>query len=169
MLLLPWLHNSEEWEHTPVVAAQAPDDIDDSREFVAKTRLMFDVMKLAIKTYSTRLISLFVDSTVIHNITHHGGRPEAIAELRAKEEEDETLLDGSMVLYGTPMSSANSHSNVNLPVLLAGGGFKYGQYLNSDNENIYPLASTLDGGRIPMDRRKGHCPPWCECGDAVPG
>ena len=155
------LHSSEEWEHKPkpVVAAQAPDDIDDAREFVAKTRLMFDVMKLALETDSTRIISLFVDTTVIHNITHHGGRPEVVAELRAKEEgqfaalaaflsalaatkeEGETLLDRSMVLYGTPMGSANSHSNVNLPVLLAGGGFKHGQHLAFDKVNNYPLAN----------------------------
>ena len=155
------LHSSEEWEHKPkpVVAAQAPDDIDDSREFVAKTRLMFDVMKLALETDSTRIISLFVDTTVIHNITHHGGRPEVVAELRAKEEgqfaalaaflsalaatkeEGETLLDRSMVLYGTPMGSANSHSNVNLPVLLAGGGFKHSQHLAFDKVNNYPLAN----------------------------
>jgi hypothetical protein len=117
------------------------------------------VMKLALETDSTRIVSLFIDTTVIHNITHHGGRPEAIAELRAKEEgqfdalagflsalggtkeEGETLLDRTMVLYGTPMGSANSHSNVNLPVLLAGGGFKHGQHLAFDKENNYPLAN----------------------------
>jgi hypothetical protein len=46
-----------------------------------------------------------------------------------------------MVLYGTPMGSANSHSNVNLPVLLAGGGFKHGQHLSFNKENNYPLAN----------------------------
>jgi len=155
------LHSSEEWEHKPkpVVAAKAPDDIDDAREFVAKTRLMLDVMKLALETDSTRVISLFIDTTVIHSITHHGGRPEAITELRAKEEaqfaalgdfltalagtkeENETLLDRTMVLYGTPMGSANSHDNNNLPVLLAGGGFKHGQHLAFDTKNNYPLAN----------------------------
>ena len=155
------LHSSEEWEHKPkpVVTAKAPDDIDDAREFVAKTWLMLDVMKLALETDSTRVISLFIDTTVIHNITHHGGRPEAITELRAKEEaqfaalgaflaalaatkeENETLLDRTMVLYGTPMGSANSHSNVNLPVLLAGGGFKHGQHLAFDTKNNYPLSN----------------------------
>ena len=155
------LHSSEEWEHKPkpVVAAQAPDDIDDAREFVAKTRLILDVMKLALETDSTRIISLFVDTTVIHPITHHGNRPEVVAELRAKEEaqfaalaaflaalaatkeEGETLLDRTMVLYGTPMGSANSHSNTNLPVLLAGGGFKHGQHLAFDKVNNYPLAN----------------------------
>tara|TARA_B110000305_G_scaffold92986_1_gene104826 strand:+ start:5632 stop:6117 length:486 start_codon:yes stop_codon:yes gene_type:complete len=124
-----------------------------------KPRLMFEVMKLALETDSTRIISLFIDTTVIHNITHHGGRPEAIAELRGKEEaqfdalndflaalaatkeEDESLLDRTMVLYDTPMGSANSHSNVNLPVLLAGGGFKHGLHLGFDKDNNYPLAN----------------------------
>ena len=155
------LHSSEEWEHKPkpVVTAKPPEDIDDAREFVAKTRLMFGVMKLALETDSTRVISLYVDTTVIHNITHHGNRPEVVAELRAKEEgqfdaladflnslrgtreESANLLDRTMVLYGTPMGSANSHSNVNLPVLLAGGGFKHGQHLAFDQMNNYPLAN----------------------------
>jgi hypothetical protein len=155
------LESSEAWEYKPKpkVDAQPPADIDDSREFVKKTRLMFDVMKLALETDSTRIITLFVDTTVIHNITHHGNRPEAIAELRAKEEgqfdalgdflamlgsskeEGRSLLDRTMVLYGTNMGSANSHSNVNLPVLLAGGGFKHGQHLAFDTKNNYPLTN----------------------------
>ena len=155
------LHSSEAWEQKPkpVISAKPPEDIEDSREFVAKTRLMFDVMKLALETDSTRILSLFIDTTVIHNITHHGNRPEAIAELRAKEEAQfdalngflsalaetkesgKSLLESTMVLYGTPMGSANSHSNVNLPVLIAGGGFKHGQHLAFDTTNNYPLAN----------------------------
>ncbi|RLT16679.1 MAG: DUF1552 domain-containing protein, partial [Planctomycetota bacterium] len=155
------LHSSEEWEYKPkpVVTAKAPEDIDDGKEFVAKTRLMFDVMKLALETDSKRLLSLFIDTTVIHNITHHGNRPEALSELRGHEEKQfdalngflnalaatkeqgEPLLERTMVLYGTPMGSANSHSNVNLPVLLAGGGFKHGQHLSFNKENNYPLAN----------------------------
>jgi hypothetical protein len=155
------LHSAEAWEYKPkpVVNEKPPEDIEDAREFVAKTRLMFGVMKLALETDSTRIITLFIDTTVIHNITHHGGRPEVIAELRAKEEgqfdaladfltalrgtkeQGETLLDRSMVLYGTNMGSANSHSNVNLPVLIAGGGFQHGQHLAFDTQNNYPLAN----------------------------
>jgi hypothetical protein len=155
------LHSAEAWEYKPkpVVTEKPPEDIEDAREFVAKTRLMFGVMKLALETDSTRIITLFIDTTVIHNITHHGGRPEVIAELRAKEEgqfdaladfltalkgtkeQGETLLDRSMVLYGTNMGSANSHSNVNLPVLIAGGGFQHGQHLAFDTTNNYPLAN----------------------------
>jgi len=155
------LHSAEEWEYKPKpkIDAPAPEDIDDAREFVRKTRLMFDVIKLALETDSTRLVSLFIDTTVIHNITHHGNRPEVLNELRGHEEkqfdalngfltsladtkeEGQSLLDRTMVLYGTCMGSANSHSNVNLPVLLAGGGFHHGQHLAFDTRNNYPLSN----------------------------
>ena len=155
------MHAAEAWEQRPkpVVAATEPTDITESLRFVERTSQMFDLMKLALETDSTRIISLFIDTTVIHNITHHGGRPEVIAELRAHEEgqfralnrflsslaespEDEaSLLDRTQVLYGTCMGSANSHSNVNLPVLLAGGGFRHGQHLAFDTNNNHNLAT----------------------------
>ena len=96
---------------------------------------------------------------MIHNITHHGNRPEVIQELRAHEEgqfrvlndfltslaqspeNGASLLDRTQVLYGTCMGSANSHSNANLPVLLAGGGFRHGDHLAFDTENNYPLSN----------------------------
>jgi hypothetical protein len=155
------LHGAQEWEDRPkpVVKAKAPDDNDDAREFVLRTKLTLDVVKLALETDSTRLVTLFVDTVVIHNITHHGNRPEVVAELREKEEGQldvlngflsglkgvgeggQSLLDRTMVLYGTCMGSANSHSNVNLPVLLAGGGFRHGQHLAFDTKSNYPLTN----------------------------
>ncbi len=155
------MHASEDWEQRPkpVVSARAPEDVQESMQFVARTRQFFDLIKLALETDSTRVVSLFVDTTVIHNITHHGNRPEVVAELRGHEERQfdalngfltalagspegpETLLDRTQVLYGTCMGSANSHSNVNLPVLLAGGGFRHGQHLAFDTVNNYPLSN----------------------------
>lgn len=167
--------SSETWEYKPKpqVNAQAPEDIEDGREFVKRSQLFFDVMKLALETDSSRIISFFIDTTVIHNITHHGNRPEVIEELRRHEEgqfgalagffealaetkeEGQSLLDRTMVLYGTCMGSANSHSNVNLPVLFAGGGFKHGQHLAFDQQNNYPLTnlfvSMLQRLGIPCD------------------
>ncbi len=155
------LSDSEAWEYKPKpkVDAQPPQENDDPKAFVERTRLMFEVVKLALETDSSRLISIFIDTTVIHNITHHGNLPEVLAELRGKEqaqfdalngflnalrdtqEGDHSLLDRTMVLYGTCMGSANSHSNVNLPVLLAGGGFRHGQHLAFDQQNNYPLTN----------------------------
>lgn len=155
------LRSSEAWEYKPKpkVNAAPPEDIADGREFAKRSELMFGVMKLALETDSTRIISFFIDTTVIHNLTHHGNRPEVLTELRAKEEGQfdalngfltllqdtpeagESLLDRTMVLYGTNMGSANSHSNLNLPVLLAGGGWKHGQHLAFDKTNNYPLTN----------------------------
>jgi hypothetical protein len=64
-----------------------------------------------------------------------------LTSLKESKEEGQSLLDRTMVLYGTCMGSANSHSNVNLPVLLAGGGFRHGQHLAFDTENNYPLSN----------------------------
>ena len=155
------MHSAEEWQHKPKpqVDAKAPDDISERNAFAPRTQLMFDVIKLALETDSTRIISLFIDTTGLHNLTHHGGRPEAIAELKQHElaqfdalnhflsslteagENDDQLLDRTMVLYGTCMGSANSHTNLNLPVLLAGGGFKHGQHLAFNAQNNYPLSN----------------------------
>jgi hypothetical protein len=155
------LAGAEDWEHKPKpkVVAQPPTDEKDHREFAKQTQIMFDVIKLALETDSSRLVTLFIDTTVIHNITHHGNRPEVLAELRAKEEsqfdalagflkvlagakeQGGTLLGRTMVLYGTCMGSANSHSNSNLPVLLAGGGFRHGRHLAFDKDNNYPLTN----------------------------
>jgi hypothetical protein len=153
--------SAEAWEYKPkpVVQAKPPEDIEDAKEFVQRTRVTLDVVKLALENDSTRLVSFFIDTTVIHAITHHGNRPEALAELSVHEtaqfaalndflnalaatkENGDSLLDRTMVLYGTCMGSASSHSNVNLPALLAGGGFKHGQHLAFDKVNNYPLTN----------------------------
>jgi hypothetical protein len=155
------MHSSEEWQYKPKpkVTALPPQDIMDNKQFVARTRLMFDIIKLALETDSTRILSLFIDTTLIHNLTHHGGRAEAITELKSHEvgqfgalndflsslnsvsESGQPMLDRTMVLYGTCMGSANSHTNLNLPVLLAGGGFRHGQHLAFDTKNNYPLSN----------------------------
>lgn len=152
---------SQEWENQPKpkVESQIPDENKDRMAFVSRSKTMFEMIRLALETDSTRVISLFIDTTVIHNITHHGNRPEILSELKSHElgqfnalndflselsdtkENDDTLLNRTMVLYGTCMGSANSHSNHNLPILLAGGGFKHGKHLGFDKNNNYPLTN----------------------------
>ncbi len=46
-----------------------------------------------------------------------------------------------MVLYGSNMGDANTHDNSNLPILLAGGGFKHGQHLAFDRVRNTPLSN----------------------------
>ena len=45
--------------------------------------------------------------------------------LKQVKEDGQSLLDRSMVLLGSNMGHAGKHSNTNLPVLLAGGGFRH--------------------------------------------
>ena len=92
-----------------------------------------------------------------HAISHHGKRPDILRQhekadrlqmkaldklftnLKGCQEGNETLLDRTMVLYGTNLGDANAHVTTNLPVLFAGGGFRHGRHLAFDRERNYPL------------------------------
>ena len=92
-----------------------------------------------------------------HNLSHHGKTEEKLAqlkvldewhmkllnelftELKAVEEGGESLLDRTMILYGSNLGDANAHSTINLPTLFAGGGFRHGQHLAFDRAQNYPL------------------------------
>ncbi len=96
-----------------------------------------------------------------HNISHHGkdenklkqlaeievGQMELLNELlqdlKDIEEADGTLLDHTMLLYGCHMGDANIHNNVNLPVILAGGGFQHGQHLKFNDQINSPLCNVF--------------------------
>ncbi len=134
----------------------------------ATMRLFYDLMHLAFQTDSTRLsTATFVHWGVPplegvnydhHNLSHHGKDPEKLKQLGLVEkdalkalgdfllklkntkEEGETLLDRTMVLAGSHMGSGH-HTVDNLPILLAGGGFKHGQHLAFDRANNKPLCN----------------------------
>lgn len=92
-----------------------------------------------------------------HSLSHHGKSPKKLAQLeaidrehmkqlgtlfshlKATKETGGTVLDHSMILYGSNLGNANTHVTTNLPVLFAGGGFKHGQHLAFDRERNYPL------------------------------
>ena len=62
-----------------------------------------------------------------------------LTKLRASQESGVTLLDQTQVLYGSNLGNGNNHDTRNLPILLAGGGFKHCQHLAFDNTNNEPL------------------------------
>jgi hypothetical protein len=92
-----------------------------------------------------------------HNLSHHGKTEEKLAQLKvldewhmkllnslfsdlkAVSEGGESLLDRTMILYGSNLGDANAHSTINLPTLFAGGGFRHGQHLAFDRAQNYPL------------------------------
>jgi hypothetical protein len=154
----------------PKVSVPQPQDIPGD-DILGRTRQLIDVIHLALQTDSTRAITLDMGgqagpvpgipgvSRGWHDLSHHGNDPGKIAELRLLEteftkivgyllgklkgtrEEGETLLDRTMVLFASNMGNASSHSTANLPILLAGGGFKHGAHLAFDRTNNTPLCN----------------------------
>lgn len=152
----------------PSVNVPPPTDVQNAADFVARTQLMFDLAHLALQTDSTRVITLAIAGhnsvppvkgiTIDwHNLSHHGKDPEKLSQLRVIELEQMKLLAGfltklksskevggdllanTMVLYGSNLGNASSHDTRNLPMLLAGGGFRHGQHLAFDDKQNYPL------------------------------
>ena len=52
-----------------------------------------------------------------------------------------SLLDNTSVLFGSNLGNANAHHARTLPILLAGGGFKHGQYVAYDQSDNTPLSN----------------------------
>jgi hypothetical protein len=164
---------SQQWQRTPKPdpPTEMPTDPTDQTAYMEKTRLMYQMARLAFETDSTRSISLLLDSnnspTIsvkgaeitdgYHNLSHHGRSEkklkqleaidvahmrllsELITDLKSTDEPSGTLLDGAMVIYGSNFGNANKHTTDNMPVLLAGGGFRHGQHLAFDRQDNYPL------------------------------
>jgi hypothetical protein len=95
-----------------------------------------------------------------HPLSHHGNDPDKIArmakinrfhvslfteflqKLKATPDGDGTLLDHTLLLYGSGMGNPNVHDHVNLPILVGGGtvhGMKGGRHIRF--EQPAPLAN----------------------------
>src|SRR5436190_22419399 len=62
-----------------------------------------------------------MDKLAILNTYHVTMMSYLIAKLKATPDGDGTLLDHSMVLYGSGMGNSNQHDHEDLPVVLIGG------------------------------------------------
>ena len=51
-----------------------------------------------------------------------------LRSLRETDERGESILDTTSVILTSNLGNASSHSNRNMPVLFAGGGFRHGQH-----------------------------------------
>jgi hypothetical protein len=161
------LEMGKRWSTVPKPAppmAEPPDT-----GLVTDLPVLYDIIALALQTDSTRIATLEIGGSYeskalgirqdYHALSHHGQKPEKIADLLKLEkyqteqfarflgklksiaDGDGNLLDHTMVLFGSGMGNANAHTNTNLPMIFAGGGFKHGEH------RVYP-ASGL--GRQPL-------------------
>lgn len=154
----------------PKVEAEPPKDITDKADAIGKQRLMNDMIAMALRTDSTRTITFQLSGMNAvpaipgvgqdwHNLSHHGKDQNKIdelkiieeaefdvfndflAQLKSIEENGRSLLDHTAILFGSNLGNASSHNWRNLPIILAGGGYRHGSYVAHDAEDNTPLAN----------------------------
>ena len=109
-----------------------------------------------------------------HDLSHHGGDPKKHAKLRtinrfhveqfayllgklkAINEGPGSVLDSSMIVYGSGISDGDRHNHDNLPILVCGKGggtIKSGGHINVTPQPLNNLyLSMLDRMGVPVDR-----------------
>lgn len=165
------LVRNEAWlnKPKPQVKYDAP-KADPSVNLIDKREtLWFDLIRLAFQTDSTRVILLTVGEAgradinglnlEHHDASHHGKDESKIEQLALIEETElklfskflgnmkeiresnATLLDHTSVLYASNLGNASAHTSDNLPIFVAGGGFKHQGHVAKDSKNNTPLSN----------------------------
>jgi hypothetical protein len=165
------LQQDERWSRTPRPRVDFPPPTSElgGAQLVARSRQWFDIIYLALQTDSTRVVTLHLgsqDQTGVNKVTlahhdasHHGQEPSKVEQLALIEEAEirvfgdflgklkesregeHTLLSRTMVLYTSNLGNSSSHDNSNLPILLAGGGFRHRGHLGFDRRNNVLLSN----------------------------
>ncbi len=133
--------------------------------------LLYELIALALQTDATRVATLEIGGDFLpqdlgidksyHGLSHHGNDEAAIkhlitleayqieqfgkfvARLSRLEDGERTLLDSTAVLFGSGIGDANSHKNSDLPIVLAGGGYRHGEFrkIPAAGPNKVPLCN----------------------------
>ncbi|MEY4482741.1 MAG: hypothetical protein RL693_193 [Verrucomicrobiota bacterium] len=165
------LLRSEAWVNRPKpsVDYQAPKADPNGEEIVARETLWFDITRLAFQTDSTRVILLTMGDAGRpkleglnlghHDASHHGKDETKIEQLAMIEETelkqlsrflttmqqaregDTSLFDSTSILNVSNLSNASAHTCENLPIILAGGGYKHQGHVLKDLKNNTPLSN----------------------------
>lgn len=177
----------QQWVNTPKPGV--PPLMERATTFHENLDIMFELTALALEHDSTRVITIELPAGGLpivlgennlrgyHGQSHHGKDPEVVDELVRIElmhmrslgkfisrmnktiDGEQSLLDQTQILFGSGLGNGSSHSNKNLPVLLAGGGLAHrGEDLNFGNDSA-PLSnafvSMLQKMGIEVDRFAG--------------
>jgi len=168
----------------PEVSYELPSNANEMN-FVDRIPLYYDLIALALQTDSTRVITLELSelgpnlgglpiARGYHQLTHHGKVESYLTELSiiemfhmtqfarfldqlrgVTEINGKTLLDNTMTLLGSGMGNASSHSNIDLPLLLAGGGFRHGSHLSFEKNDSRPSSTPASNLFVSMLQRFG--------------
>jgi hypothetical protein len=143
---------------------EAPFDKPANRNTVDDLPMLYELIALALQTDATRIATLEIGGSFLpqhlgidqsyHSLSHHGNKEEAVAHLIKLEtyqiehfgkfldrlaqvrDGEGTLLDSTAVLFGSGMGNGNSHTNSDLPVILAGGGYQHGRFRKLASEGV---------------------------------
>jgi hypothetical protein len=164
-----WVKRPKPTVTEPAPNENYPSPFANRSDSIGRAKMLFQLAKLAVQTDSTRVVSIFIrgmdEKPPIegineghHGLTHHGRNPEKIEQLKIVEkvtmgafrellislrdtkEGTASLLDSTQVLIGSNLGDASGHGTTNLPILLAGGGYRHGQHIAGDTGNNTPLA-----------------------------
>ncbi|MEN8783626.1 MAG: DUF1552 domain-containing protein [Akkermansiaceae bacterium] len=142
----------------------APFDKPAIKNTVDDLPMLYELIALALQTDSTRIATLEIGGSFLpqnlginksyHSLSHHGNKEDAIANLikletyqieqygkflarlAAIQDGEGTLLDSTSVLFGSGIGSGNSHTNSDLPIIVAGGGYKHGDFKKVESKGI---------------------------------
>lgn len=147
------IERQQQWINTPKPGV--PPLLSRPTTFHQNLDLMFELTALALQHDSTRVASIELPAGGLpitiggeqlsgyHGQSHHGKDPKVVEELvrieqmhtrslskfitRLKGIDDggASLFDRTQVLFGSGLGNGSSHSNKNLPVLVAGGDLKH--------------------------------------------
>jgi len=164
-----WVNRPKPTVDDPQPNEGYPSPFADRSDSIGRSRVMLGLIRLALKTDSTRVATLFIrgmdDKPPIdgvteghHGLSHHGRNPAKIEQLKIIEKAEMTvfrdflqslrdtpeaggnLLDSTQVLIGSNLGDASGHGTTNLPVMLAGGAYKHGRHIAGDVKQNTPLS-----------------------------
>jgi hypothetical protein len=128
---------------------------------LAQLAFQADLTRLATIYYigTTKTPSKPGESFAYHDLSHHGQDSGKInkltllerdimsecgkflGRLKKPDESGTRLIDNTIAVVGAGMGNASSHDATNLPILVAGGGFKHGQHIAHDPTSPPPLCN----------------------------
>jgi hypothetical protein len=159
----------QRWSSLP--KPPAPFERPTNKSKVQDLPMLYELIALALQTDSTRIATLEIGGDFLpqdlgidksyHGLSHHGNDEAAIKHLIALEtyqieqfgkflariaklqDGERTLLDSTSVLFGSGIGDANTHKNSDLPIVLAGGGYRHGEFrkLPASGPNKVPLCN----------------------------
>ncbi len=157
------LQMSRAWLDKPKPTSPIDPVVDQERMHIEEIPLFYDLLTLALQTDSTRVATFEIpmgfrtselEVGSYHGLSHHSKSEERLGQLQIVEVylmkqfahfidqmKEAQVFDHTAVVLGSGMGNGSSHSNRNLPVILAGGG------MNHQGHMVCPVE---DHKRVPL-------------------